>query len=337
MLEKPDIQDETIIANMRDEYDLIVDEVAFLPLGADVNAAVYRLITRDGTPCFLKLKRGDWDETAVIFPKFLSDQGIAAIIPPRVTTSGRLWGNMGAYKTTLYPFVSGRNGYETTLSPRHWHDFAVALRQLHAIKPPPTIANLLRRENYSPRYREAVKQLLASAENDIFNDPIAIKSAAFLRRKHAETMAIITRTEQLAAQLQAQTPAFVICHADIHAGNILIGDDGALYIVDWDDLIFAPKERDLMYVGSGLISDRAPQEEESLFYPAYGQTAINKTAITYYRYERIIQDIAAFGKSLLLTNAGGADRERSLYFLKSNYNPSGTIAIAHRADNVGVA
>ena len=40
MLEKPDLQDEKTIACLRDEYEIRVAQVTFLPLGVDRNAAV---------------------------------------------------------------------------------------------------------------------------------------------------------------------------------------------------------------------------------------------------------------------------------------------------------
>ena len=67
-----------------------------------------------------------------------------------------------------------------------------------------------------------------------------------------------------------------MCHADLHAGNILIDANGAFYLVDWDTLILAPKERDLMYAGGGQFGEaRTPQQEEALFYQGYGQTQID--------------------------------------------------------------
>ena len=56
--------------------------IAFLPLGADLNTVVYRVTADDGTSYFLKLRSGLFDETSVAPPKFLGDQGIAAIIAP---------------------------------------------------------------------------------------------------------------------------------------------------------------------------------------------------------------------------------------------------------------
>ena len=80
------------------------------------------------------------------------------------------------------------------------------------------------------------------------------------------------------------------CHADIHAGNVFIDTHNKLYIVDWDTLIFAPKERDLMFIGGG-IEHWYKEEQSGLFYKGYGFVEINLPALFYYRYERIIDDI----------------------------------------------
>lgn len=88
MLEKPDLQDEKIIACLQAEYGLPVVQVTFLPLGADRNTAVYRVVADDNTPYFLKLRGGVFDETCVALPRFLSDQGIVLIIPPWPTKQG---------------------------------------------------------------------------------------------------------------------------------------------------------------------------------------------------------------------------------------------------------
>lgn len=82
MLEKPRLSDEKIRECMQVEYRLTASRVIFLPLGADTRTAVYRLTTHDETDYFLKLRRGEWNETAVTLPEFLYDNGITQIIPP---------------------------------------------------------------------------------------------------------------------------------------------------------------------------------------------------------------------------------------------------------------
>ena len=335
MLEQPDIQNERIIACLRDEYGLRVVQVAFLPLGADQNTAVYRVVADDETPYFVKLRRGVFDEAAVALPKFLSDQGIMQIIAPLATKTGQLWASLDAFRLILYPFVEGRNGYEVDLSDRHWGDFGTALKSIHTVVVPPALIRCIQQETYSPQWREIVKTFLERVEVDAFDDPVAVDLAAFLRTRREEILDLVRRAERLAQALQARSPECVLCHSDIHAGNILIDANDALYIVDWDNPILAPKERDLMFIGGGQgFAGHTAQEEETLFYRSYGQTQIDPIALAYYRYERIIQDIAAFCEQILLTNDGGEDREQSLRYLTSNFLPNNTIEIAYKSDKM---
>lgn len=333
MLKKPDLQDETIIACLLDEYRLNVVQVAFLPFGADQNTAVYRVVADDETPYFLKLRRGVFNETSVALPKFLSDQGIAQIIAPLTTKTGQLRAILGALKVILYPFVEGHNGYEVKLSDCHWGNFGVALKKIHTAVVPLALIRRIRRETYSPQWREIVKTFLGRIEDDAFDDLIAIKLAVFLKSKRDEILDLVERAERHAQTLQVRSPEFVLCHSDIHAGNILIDTDDVFYIIDWDDPILAPKERDLMFIGGaqGFVGYTA-QEEETLFYRGYGQTEIDPITLTYYRYERIIEDIAVFCEKLFLTSEGGEDREQSFEYLMSNFLPDGTIEIAYKSD-----
>lgn len=88
-----------------------------------------------------------------------------------------------------------------------------------------------------------------------------------------------------------------------------------------------------MFIGAGLgDSGRTPEEEAALFYQGYGATGINQVALAYYRYARIIEDIAIYCEQVLLSEGGGADRAQSLVYLRSNYLPGGTIEMAYRAD-----
>lgn len=332
MLEKPDLEDEKIVECLLTEYGLNIDHVEFLPLGADVNTAVYR-VTETGTSYFLKLRRGIFAETAVTLPGFLSDQGIAQIIPPLAARSGRLWGNLPPFKTILYPFIEGHNGYETTLSDAHWAALGAALKYIHTTAVPPGITSQIRRESYSATGRQFVRQFLAEVPAVAHAHPTAGQIAAFLQSKQAEILALIARAEQLAQVLQAGPQELVVCHSDLHAGNLFIDSNGALYIIDWDELILAPKERDLMYIGGGLLaSGLTPPEEEIRFYPAYGQTKLNAAALAYYRYERIVQDIFEYCKRVSAPAGSGEDLAQSLYNLQSDFLPNHTIDIAYQTD-----
>ncbi len=116
MLIKPEIPDDAIIHCLLQNYGLHIAQLAFLPLGGDLDTAVYRADAQDAAPYFCKLRRGDFDEVTVELPKYLSDQGISQIIPPLVTSQGRLWAEVDEYKLILYPFFVGTNGFEMVLT-----------------------------------------------------------------------------------------------------------------------------------------------------------------------------------------------------------------------------
>ena len=54
--------------------------------------------------------------------------------------------------------------------------------------------------------------------------------------------------------------------------------------------------------------------------------------MAYYRYERIVEDIAVYCEQLFLSDEGGEDREQSLRYLASNFLPNNTIEIAYNSD-----
>jgi len=335
MLEKPDLEDKKILNCLKHEYGLRVAQITFLPLGADFNTAVYRATAHEETAYFVKLRRGEFDEAAVAVPKYLSDLGIKQVIPPLTTQTGQLCAELLPFKVILYPFVAGHDGYERPLTGPQWIEFGAALKQFHTAAIPSAITKGIKRETFSSRWRDTVRLFLERIEQETFAEPAAAQMAAFLQSKRAETLDLVQRTEELAQKLPAQPPEFILCHADIHAWNLLIADDGALYMVDWDTLIFAPKERDLMFVGGGLGGKgRSPQEEETLFYQGYGQTEVNPIALAYYRYERIIEDIGVYCEQIFLSDEGGEDRPQAVEYLKSNFRPNGTIAVARQSDRV---
>jgi len=337
MLTAPDLPDEKIAACVQDAFGLRVAQIAFLPLGADMNTAVYRTVAEDGTPYFVKLRRGDFDEVAVLLPRFLSDRGIEQITAPLATRAGRSWADLAPYKVILYPFIEGRNGYEADLTDQQWVDLGAALRRIHGAGVPSTLAGRIPKETYSPRWRNRIRSFLDCIEDTEYADPVAAELATILRARRAETLDLAGRADRLAGMLLAGSPILVVCHSDIHAGNVLIDTGGMLHIVDWDQPILAPKERDLMYAGGGQFANRrTPEEEERLFYRGYGPAAVDPFALAYYRYERIVEDIAVFCEQLLLSDEGGADREQSLRYLESNFLPGNTIDIACNADRTGI-
>jgi len=331
MLTQPDISTDRIIACLRDSFGLRVSEATFLPIGADVDSAVYRVTAGDGVPYFLKLRRGNFDEVPVAVPALLHAQGIPHVMAPIATTTGGLWVSAHGFSWILYPFFEGKNGYQVTLSRTQWAALGESMKAVHATRLPAELQARMPREAYSPRWREAVRAFDKQVEQSTYGDPIAAGLAAFWMDKRDEIRCIVERAEELVQVLLNRAVDVVVCHADLHGGNVLVGADGALAIVDWDEIILAPRERDLMSVGAGLFGNWNPALEAEWFYAGYGDTSIDPVALAYYRYERIVADIAAYAEQIFGMEGIPEDREQGLRQLTSQFLPDEVVEMAHRS------
>jgi spectinomycin phosphotransferase len=92
--------------------------------------------------------------------------------------------------------------------------------------------------------------------------------------------------------LQSRTLPYVISHADLHPANLLRDHLGHVFVIDWDEVMLAPKERDFLFVKESSADSEALPGTPA-FFQGYGQTEIDWIALTYYRYERVVQDLIA--------------------------------------------
>jgi spectinomycin phosphotransferase len=178
--------------------------------------------------------------------------------------------------------------------------------------------------------RDAVRAYDAQVEQTTYSDPIAAQFAALWTHRREEIRLIVERAGRLAAMLGEREIEFVICHSDLHPGNLLIGENDALAIVDWDNPTMAPRERDLLFVGGGIGGTWNTPEEDALFYQGYGNSLIDPLALSYYHYERIVADFAAYADELLGVLGSVEDRTLSLKQINSQFEPGGVIELAHR-------
>lgn len=330
MLTPPALSTDAIIAYVRDAYGLRICQATFLPIGADVNAAVYRVATDDGTPYFLKLKRGGFDDVAVAVPAYLHAQGILPVMAPLATTAHQLWATEHGFVWILYPFFEGHNGFAAPLSAAQWIALGRCLKAVHTTALPPSLGRRVPREDFSPQWRDIVKRFDQQVETRDHGDPTARSFAAFWLSQRSEIHALVTRAEQLGRALQQRANTFVLCHTDLHAGNVLLGANDELAIVDWDETIFAPKERDLMFVGGGIGAVWNDAHEAALFYHGYGSIEPDPLALAYYRNERIVADLAAYGEQIFAARGSVEDREHGLRQMAGQFLPGGVVSIAHR-------
>ncbi|WP_432725876.1 phosphotransferase enzyme family protein [Variovorax sp. W6] len=334
MLTPPDLPHDAIAQCLGNSYALHDVRAEFLPLGADVNSAVFRIQAGDGATYFLKLRRGGFDQTVVTVPAFLChEKNIEAVMAPLPTASHRLSVQGHGFDWALYPFFDGSNGFERALTNGQWIALGAALGAIHRTELPEALSAALPRERYDHRWREGVRRYQRRFINDVKGDDITGRFLAFWEEHAEEIDNIVYRSEQLASILLERPPQLVPCHSDLHAGNVLVGDDDRLAIVDWDTLILAPKERDLMFIGGGVGHTWNQPREEALFREGYSamQEDIDAVALAYYRHERIVKDLLEYCDQMFDATASAEDREEGLRQMQGQFLPGDVVAIAHRS------
>lgn len=322
MSEKRPPSTQAILDSLKADYSIPVSALALLPIGADMHASVYKAETPSGQSYFIKLKQDHRYDKGAALLDLLQASGIQQIIPPIKTIDGKLTQAIDDFTLTVYPFIEGRNGFCCDLTDEQWIQLGAALRQVHEFDVPPSIKGQIRKETFTDKWRKAVRAL----------DDVALEMQSFMKEHKTTIHRLVDQAEALSLKICEQSPQFVLCHSDIHGGNVLIDESGSLFFVDWDDPIMAPKERDLMFIGGGVANVWNNPHEEELFYKGYGKTEINWTLIAYYRHERILEDIAEYGHALHLAPTGSEDRLEMLKHFKAMFEPSGVIDIAFRTE-----
>lgn len=331
MREPPaDLSDDTLAAALRAHYGLAVTTVAFLPLGHDSSAWVYRMQAEDTTTYFLKVRQSVTNAPSLLVPRYLHQHGIRRVVAPLPTVMGALWVEIPGYALILYPFIEGSTGMAQGMAEAQWITYGAILRQVHSMAVAPDLAQLMRRETFVPVGAAMVRGVDERIGRCSYDGAVAHELAAIWRERRDTIHALAARAEELGRQLAQRALPFVLCHADIHTGNVLLDAGGAVWIVDWDETVLAPKERDLMFaVGGGISRSLVGLREEELFLQGYGATPRDPLALTYYRYVWAVSDIGEYGAQIVARpDLGVVSQRAALEIFLSLFKPGEIVDLA---------
>lgn len=332
MLEPPTIPESAITECLRASYELTDPAIAFLPLGYDASAWVYHVAADDGQRYFLKLRRGTAHTASIAVARFLQERGIEQVVAPIPTTAGHLTATLDDYTLLLFPWIEGRTGAQAEggLSDDQWIAYGVLVRRIHEMRLPADLAGVIPREEFVLKHgwSAKVRQLTAMMRQE-YDHPYERQFTTLWRRHDVEIMRVVRQAERLGSLLRHRPRDFVLCHGDLHTSNLLVTPDGRLHVVDWDQPILAPRERDLMFVvGDDLTANR----HETLFLVGYGATEVDALALAYYRFEWCVQEFVDFGERVfLLADIGDETKADSAQGFAALFESGDVVESAHRA------
>jgi spectinomycin phosphotransferase len=331
MLEDPGLDPRELGAALWAAWAVEATAFTFVP-GHDMRAAAYEVATT-GDRAFLKVRFGPVAEVPLEVPRALLDAGVANVLAPVTTTASGLWHAMADGRSlVLYPFVAGRDAVLAGMTEDQWRTFGAALRAVHDSPLAVRFADRLPAEAFGLASAGGVRRAIERANGPASASPAAERLGALLRERTGQIDAMLVRARELGMRLAGRRSERVLCHADIHAANVLVADDGRILLVDWDGPMLAPRERDLLFVVGSRIARAVEPHEEAWFFEGYGQVAVDRDALVYFRYERILEDLGEFASSVFGSGrASEASRASEVALAEGFFRPGGIIETVERA------
>ncbi len=296
---------------VRDAWDLPARRVEFLPLG-ESPAASYRIECADGRRFHLKLVLSGQREAEerirngfyLSLMRQLEERSVLAVpaIAPPV--------GAGATGALHVPLALDGPQREALLVLTGWIEAAPiepmgllpasvraplphAIAALHGATKRLDLAGAAA-EDFSIPFDAGLREALPRLDRDA---PAELRRVVgpWRARIEAELDALL-RVRERACALD---PPQVLCHTDLHGGNMLLDPQGTLWILDWEDARLAPAEQDL----AGATNSHVPHAELASFVAAYraGRRAPKPEAdlFEFYFRRRCLEDLEIFLRDIL--------------------------------------
>lgn len=319
---------EDIVEKINHRFNLTVNEIETISWGADFSCQKYLLRAHAGQSYFMKqCKTNKFNELQ--FLEYLNEKIGESIIAPIKCINGDPHYFDGDLYYSIFPYIDGKNGFEQELSSNDLKNVGRILKRVHRID-----KKKIKKEFGIPSHKIAFQ--LVQKLNDINNDntinpfdELSDKLLVFLNTHHSEIVELIDISRSLAEMVVDNEEEYVLCHSDVHAGNILKSKD-EIFLIDWDQPVFANKELDLLFFGGGIAGKINSEEDENAFLAGYGETEIDYRLIVLFQIFRIFEDIYIYHNLILNGKQTADERYMSFNYLKENFAPGNTIDCTYR-------
>jgi Ser/Thr protein kinase RdoA (MazF antagonist) len=251
-----------------DNYNLKVNSIADAPRG--FIAETYNIQTDDDC-YFLKILKKNRHSVNILnaLPalKQLRNLGVDYINYPIQTTDNRFCLEREDKYLILFNYIKGENT-------RDYDVEEVYKRLIDIHKLSGKITEGVNKEDFSIIYSERFEETLRRYEG-----------LGIIKENFVDIWRYWNEFKELSMELSQRKFKLFLTHGDAF-GNI-IKDGKELYIIDWDDLILAPLERDLwFFVSNGAVVN--------LYKEAFEDFSLNQTLIKYYITKRFFEDLLGF-------------------------------------------
>lgn len=314
MVTEPNISQAELIDLLNEKYPLQIKSLTFLPKGEV--SWVYVVEGVDGIKYLLKIHK------AKILPverfKLLNDlhekAGINGLTYPLPTKDGTLQIEILGYPSVVFNYIEGKTAGESKPTDKEYEKFGALLSQIHqAIN----IVDYPVREAFDVPTKDDFLKVLSHLESGNENSTLKKEAFGILKPLRARLEEELVNLEVLQSQLRSSQIDFVLCHGEPSPDNIMVDNDGEPYLIDWDEPIMAPKEKDLLFFGLTLEPVLKGYSQHS------SDTVINKDIERFYSLLWNVNEIADWGDRIFFADSSEEELKHSLDQLKDFLDYSG--------------
>jgi spectinomycin phosphotransferase len=257
MLVEPDLDRAVLATALRRDYGLVASAVRFIPVGE--TAWCYQVIDERGERWFVKLGRPGAIEPARAEFALELGRGLAELglpVPrPQATRGGAWWCWLGGLRLAVFEFIDGEPLSDQDVSAAGLTERVAGLAAaVHgatgALGMPVPFTETFQ------VWADGLRCCLAELEPRVGGAGGLVAAArALVWPQRVALLGMLERVQALGDVARARPRERVLCHGDLRGDNLLGDRAGRVWLVDWDGVVLAPRERDLAgFAGQGFAA-----------------------------------------------------------------------------------
>lgn len=300
------------------------------PVAGSTEARVWRVVAEDGSPWAARWSAAGvpvGQHVAAAFALVCPDAGHA--VPAR-TTDGGLGHPCGGGTLTLTSWVEGPTALAEPLTAPTWLALGRLVGRLHGVDPA-LVPGLPVVDLTGGWWRDAF-DTVEGARGAPAADEQSRAVVESWDRARRRLLLVRERTERIGRrlhELRRHEPTalpMVVCHGDPHQGNVIVTGPGSVTLVDWDSVVLAPPEHDLMFVLGGTYSARPVTDQDAAeFFTGYGRVDIDDDRLAYARGVRLLEDASDWARRALDPGRPADERAEAHAILRTVLGPDGLL------------
>ncbi len=239
--------------------------------------------------------------------------GVTNITHPVATSSGQMRIQLGDFHIAIFDLISGTTAEQHKLTKRQLERLGELLARIHQSKA--VIGEYSVRERFEIPFRDrlvAIFNETSKTSGNAANYKAQLKF--FLEPHRKEFMEELETLGELQRKVGRKNLEFVNCHGEPSPGNVMSSNSGGVYLLDWDDPIFAPKEKDLIFFKDNI---GPVMKGYSQFSKDYN---VDQEVMEFYGHLWNLGEIDDYGSKILFENHSDAQNQIWLGNLKGGWD-----------------